>query len=69
MKDLLVSLFLTGLALVLYSHLINKHYDIDSGSYPAASWNYKEKMASYEDRERSFRQVFFSEDDTRGTFR
>lgn len=63
MKDMLVSLFLYGIAIVLYSNLVN-NYDYDSGAsgVPAASWNYKEKLAGFTDRERTFRQVFFDDD-------
>jgi len=63
MKNILVSLFLYGVAIVLYSNL-NNSYDYDSGvtSIPAASWNYKEKLAGYTDRERSYRQTLWAED-------
>ena len=70
MKNLLVSLSLYGLALVLYSHLINENYD-NSGnsSYPAASWNYKEKLAGYTGRERPHRQASLSDDNNRDLYR
>ncbi|MCB1984266.1 MAG: hypothetical protein H6936_16220 [Burkholderiales bacterium] len=71
MKDLLVSLSLYGLALVLYSHLLNENFDHggNSGGYPAASWNYKEKLAGYTDRERPYRQASLSDDNNRELYR
>ncbi|MBX3629180.1 MAG: hypothetical protein KF908_04555 [Nitrosomonas sp.] len=63
MKNIFVSLFLYGLAIALYGNLVQQ-YDHENGasSIPAASWNYKEKLASYTDRERSHRQFLFNED-------
>lgn len=63
MKNIFVSLFLYGLAIALYGNLIQQ-YDHENGasSISAASWNYKEKLASYTDRERSHRQFLFNED-------
>lgn len=65
----MVSLFLYGLALVLYSNLLNENYDNGGGSYPAASWNYKEKLAGYSDRERPYRQAALSDDNKRDLYR
>ncbi|MCC6922633.1 MAG: hypothetical protein IT525_06150 [Nitrosomonas sp.] len=63
MKNIFVSLCLYGLAIALYSNLINAYdHETSSSSTPAASWNYKEKLASYTDRERSHRSFLFSED-------
>lgn len=63
MKNILVSLCLYGLAIALYSNLINAYdHEAGSGGTPAASWNYKEKLASYTDRERPHRSFLFSED-------
>ena len=69
MKNLLVSLFLYGLALVLYNNLLNDNYDSTGSSYPAASWNYKEKLAGYADRERPYRQAALSDDNNRDLYR
>lgn len=69
MKNFLVSLFLYGLALVLYNNLLNENYDNDGSSYPAASWNYKEKLAGYADRERSYRQAALTDDNKRDLYR
>ncbi|MDC8446562.1 MAG: hypothetical protein LV471_11660 [Nitrosomonas sp.] len=62
MKNIFVSLCLYGLAIALYSNLLNS-YDSETGSSstPAASWNYKEKLASYTDRERPHRSFLFGE--------
>ncbi|MBX3640421.1 MAG: hypothetical protein KIS65_03065 [Nitrosomonas sp.] len=63
MKNMFVSLFLYGLAIALYGNLVHQYdYENNAGSIPAASWNYKEKLASYTDRERSHRQFLFNED-------
>lgn len=69
MKNLLISLFLYGLALVLYNNLLNENYGNSGSSYPAASWNYKEKLAGYTDRERPYRQAASSEDSKRDLYR
>ncbi|GJL76392.1 MAG TPA: hypothetical protein PKM20_02020 [Nitrosomonas sp.] len=69
MKNMFVSLLLYGLALVLYNDLLNENYDSGSGSYPAASWNYKEKLAGYADRERPYRQASFSSENDRDLYR
>ncbi|MCB1934696.1 MAG: hypothetical protein KDF59_02020 [Nitrosomonas sp.] len=63
MKNIFISLLFYGLAIVLYSNLINS-YDYDNGAsgMPVASWNYKEKLAGYAERERTHRQVLFAED-------
>ena len=63
MKNIFVSLCLYGLAIALYSNLINTYdHEAGSSSTPAASWNYKEKLASYTDRERPHRSFLFNED-------
>jgi hypothetical protein len=64
MKNIFVSLCLYGLAIALYSNLLNSSYDAETGSSstPAASWNYKEKLASYTDRERPHRSFLFGDD-------
>ncbi len=69
MKNIITSLLLYGLALVLYNQLLNENYDSGNSSYPAASWNYKEKLAGYTDRDRPYRQALFSDDSNRDLFR
>jgi len=69
MKNLFISLFLYGMALVLYNDLLNENYDSGKGSYPTASWNYKEKLAGYAERDRPYRQALFSDDSNRDLYR